>query len=81
MAGSRPMLQEAGSDLPMAQAFSRNAPMCRPTLMLTLMRSGPCTHMRWMVTSEMPVSGSSARRRPRLKNGPASLGVLWMAGM
>jgi hypothetical protein len=55
--------------------------MWRPMLMLTLIRSGPWTHIRWMVTSETPVSGSSARSRPRLKNGPASLGVLWTGGM
>jgi len=50
-------------------------------LKLTLSVSGPWKHMRWMVTSEMPVSGSSPRSRAMLRKAPVSLGVLTTCGM
>ena len=74
MAGSKPMCTEAGSGLPIAQAFSRKTPMCRPRLKLTLSVSGPWTHMRWMVTSETPVSGSSAAQQAQVEEGAGVLG-------
>ena len=75
------MLTETGKGLPIASALRRKTSIWRPGVKLTLMLSGPCMHMRWMVTSETPVSGSSARRRAMLKKAPVSLVVLMIGGM
>ena len=76
------MLTETGSGLPARSPLARNWSMWRNgPVKFTVIVSGPMTHMRWMVTSDSPVSGSSARRRAMLRNGPASRAVLVVAGM
>ncbi len=76
------MLTETGSGWPARSPFARNWSMWRNgPVKFTVIVSGPMTHMRWMVTSDSPVSGSSARSRAMLRNGPASLAVLVVAGM
>ena len=58
------MLTDTGRGLPAASALARNTSMWRPGENQTDRVSGPCRHMRWMVTSSSPFSGSFPYRRP-----------------
>ena len=61
IAGSTPMETEMGSGFPSSVARSAIAPMCRePGCRKIESSSRDWTHMRWMVTSEHPVSGCVA---------------------
>ena len=76
------MLTDTGRGLPACSHLARNWSMWRNgPVKLTVIVSAPMRHMRWMVTSDWPVSGSSARSRAMLRNGPASPSVLVVAGM
>lgn len=58
MAGSTPMEMEMGRGCPSSVARSAMAPMCRePGCRKMDSWSLPWMHIRWMVTSDSPVSG------------------------
>ena len=74
MAGSMPMLQEIGSGLPIAQAFSRKTPMWRPTLMLTLIRVGSLDAHPVDGDVGDPRLGVLAAEQAQVEEGPGILG-------